>query len=88
MSVAAWTQCFLNPFSSALYLTEGEFQVLKKVRHIPYSRKIWRGINLGSLADLCKSHQIRKYFSNCACVLVRLVMYMHNAILEAKLQVG
>ena len=40
--------------------------------HIPYSGKIWRGINFGGLANLSKGRQIKNspIFSSCACVSV------------------
>ena len=44
-------------------------------RLIPYSGKIWRGINFGGLANLSKGRQIKNspIFSSCACVSV----YIH-----------
>ena len=40
--------------------------------YIPYSGKIWRGINFGGLANLSKGRQIKNSltFSSCACVPV------------------
>ena len=39
---------------------------------LPYSGKIWRGINFGGLANLSKGRQIKNspIFSSCACVSV------------------
>ena len=43
-----------------------------RVHDIPYSGKIWRGINFGGLANLSKGRQIKNspIFISCACVSV------------------
>ena len=56
--------------------------------YIPYSGKIWRGINFGGFANLSKGRQIKNspIFSSCACVSVSVhyFMYLHEPSLEAR----